>query len=92
MDIDGGVGCACVRREKPTEAEEGAMVCLENQLVVWVEQMVSPCGCGVVRRSHLGRSDVVRSMILKSIAIYGRVRGRQGCCLGGYCSDLAEGP
>lgn len=32
---------------RSAEAEEGGLLSLENQLVLWVEQMTSPCGCGL---------------------------------------------
>lgn len=39
----------CVWREtcRGAEAEEGGLLFLENQLVLWVEQMMSPHGCGL---------------------------------------------
>lgn len=48
MDVDGGGECAwcevCREAHRSAEAEEGVLVSLGNQLVVWVEQMASPTG------------------------------------------------
>lgn len=50
VDVDrrGGHAYVCVERNgRGAEAEGGGLLFLENQLVVWVEQTMSHCGCGL---------------------------------------------